>query len=134
MSSTAFQVSVFTGLEAVIIWDKDQNFIGRSSVTFRTVATLYLSDSMTLTYIYHKNIRRVASSPLPRDLATIAAPYGGTCCSIAHKTFRGETRLDAGLCQLHNSLTLLSVCLIPRAAAVSCTDRPTDQSSDQTLL
>jgi len=49
--SIAFQVSVFTGLEAVIIGDKDHNFIDRSSVTFLAVTLLYLSDTMRLTFI-----------------------------------------------------------------------------------
>jgi len=70
---------------------------------------------------------------MPRVVATIAAPQCSTCCSIAHKTFRGKTRLEAGLCQLHNLLPLLTVCLNPRVAAVSCTDGRTDRpTSHQT--
>ena len=83
--------------------------------------------------LHHKNVRGVASSALPRDMATIAAPWSSTCCSITHKTFRGKTRLEAGLCQLHNFLPLLTVCLNPRAAAVSCTDRPVIRP-DTTLI
>jgi hypothetical protein len=37
-SLSAFQVSVFTGLEVILSGDKEQNFIGRSCVTYLAVA------------------------------------------------------------------------------------------------
>lgn len=51
MSSSAFQVSVFTGPEFSINGDKNQNFIGRNCVTYLAVALFYLSCTMKLTYI-----------------------------------------------------------------------------------
>jgi hypothetical protein len=53
-----------------------------------------------------------------------------TCWSTAHKTFRGKTRLEAGLCQLHNSLPLLmSVSTLVLQQCHVPTDRPTSHQT-----